>query len=37
MGPLKHHDIFQQEHIKTDGNSTVGGPIKKNGTKYECE
>jgi hypothetical protein len=35
MGPLKYHDIFHQEHFKADGNITVRGPIKKNGTKYE--
>jgi hypothetical protein len=34
-GPPKYHDIFQQEHLKTDGNLAVRGPIKKKETKYE--
>jgi hypothetical protein len=35
MGPLKYHDIFQQEHFKADGKLKVRGPIKKNGANYE--
>jgi len=37
MGPLKNHNIFHQEHLEADGNLTVRGPIKKNGSKYERE
>ncbi len=35
MGPLKYHDIFQQEHLKAGGSLAVRGPIGKNGAKYE--
>jgi hypothetical protein len=34
MGPPKYHDIFQQEHLKANGNLAVRGLIKKNGTKF---
>ncbi len=34
MGPHKNRDMFQQEHLKADGNSTVGRPMKKIGTEY---
>jgi len=29
MGPPKYHDIFLQEHLKADGNSTIMFPLLK--------